>query len=509
MKSFYKLIVSISCLFALSSCEGYLDVEQPSIYTDQNYYKTPQDFETAINGCYAQLQTIYNKNYMEAIVTRADEVRNSTPIGRFMDTPMESKWSKPWSAWWTLVFRCNQLLSRIDAVVFTDEDRKAYITGEAYALRGLAYLQFAWCWGGAPLITKEISREEVYKVARSSQEDTYKQAISDFEDAFNRLPDSWASSEAGRVTKYAAAGMLGRTYMYMHNYTKAAEYLGKVIEQEGTLYELAGKYEDCFSDEYNNGKERVWEVHYLGATTGKALGLSQSFSGWFIPSTLNKEKGDYAKLNGITFNGASSSIRASMSIAGDGVYETGDKRRDLTIVNNLYLDKSAPQADVYVVRKFLRATKNAPTAVDEWGNNIPILRYTDVKLMYAEALNELDYATYLSTDILPIINDVRKRAGLSAKLSSDFADKQAVLDYLVKERFVEFSFEGIRWPDLIRWDLAEEAMATHFALVDEGYNETTEQPTYAMKSYNKLAPIPLSDILAYGNKDIMWQNDGY
>ena len=110
----------------------------------------------------------------------------------------------------------------------------------------------------------------------------------------------------------------------------------------------------------------------------------------------------YAKLNGITFNGASSSIRASMSIAGDGVYETGDKRRDLTIVNNLYLDKSAPQADVYVVRKFLRAAKNAPTAVDEWGNNIPILRYTDVKLMYAEALNELDYATYLSTDILPI-----------------------------------------------------------------------------------------------------------
>ena len=85
MKSFYKLIVSISCLFALSSCEGYLDVEQPSIYTDQNYYKTPQDFETAINGCYAQLQTIYNKNYMEAIVTRADEVRNSTPIHGYPD----------------------------------------------------------------------------------------------------------------------------------------------------------------------------------------------------------------------------------------------------------------------------------------------------------------------------------------------------------------------------------------------------------------------------------------
>ncbi|MCS2584417.1 hypothetical protein NXY00_16690 [Bacteroides sp. BFG-551] len=62
---------------------------------------------------------------------------------------------------------------------------------------------------------------------------------------------------------------------------------------------------------------------------------------------MNKDKGDYAKLNGITFNGASGSIRASMSIANDGVYEANDKRRDLTIVNNLYLDKSAPQPDVY------------------------------------------------------------------------------------------------------------------------------------------------------------------
>ena len=62
---------------------------------------------------------------------------------------------------------------------------------------------------------------------------------------------------------------------------------------------------------------------------------------------------------------------------------------------------------------------------------------------------------------------------------------------------------------MIRWDLAEDAMKAHFALRDEGYNETSEQPLYSMRSYYKLAPIPLSDILAYGNKEIMWQNDGY
>ncbi|MCS2584416.1 RagB/SusD family nutrient uptake outer membrane protein [Bacteroides sp. BFG-551] len=92
----------------------------------------------------------------------------------------------------------------------------------------------------------------------------------------------------------------------------------------------------------------------------------------------------------------------------------------------------------------MRATKNAPTAVDEWGNNIPILRYTDVKLMYAEALNEVDYATYLSTDILPIINDVRKRAGLSGKSASDFPDKKAVFDYPGQGTFCRILFR--RYP---------------------------------------------------------------
>ena len=81
--------------------------------------------------------------------------------------------------------------------------------------------------------------------------------------------------------------------------------------------------------------------------------------------------------------------------------------------------------------------------------------------MYAEALNEVGYAENITT-ILSIINEVRKRAGLEAIDATRLNSKQATFDYIVHERFIEFCYEGLRWPDLIRWGLAEEAMKKHF-----------------------------------------------
>lgn len=213
-------------------------------------------------------------------------------------------------------------------------------------------------------------------------------------------------------------------------------------------------------------------------------------------------------MNGITFSGSSGSVRASQSLFDASVYETDDKRRDLTLATGLMLDKTTPAYDQYFCKKFLKATGTKPTGIDFWGNNLPILRYTDVKLMYAEALNELNYAANITT-ILAIINEVRDRAGLAHLSAADLPDQDAVLEYLIHERFVEFCFEGLRWPDLIRWGRAEEAMQAHFAYVDEGFDSSTNQPMYSMKEYNLLAPIPYSEIVNYNNDQVMWQNPGY
>lgn len=510
MKSLKKIILIFSCCLGLLACNDFLDIKPSSEYTDETFYLTPSDFKTAITATYSQLMDIYGQGssaYMNSIIYRGDETRNSVNINRFTDGPTESGWNSSWSTIWNLVYRCNKILARIDGVNFPNQTDKDKIKGEALAMRGWAYLQFAWCWGGVPIITKEYSLNELYKIPRASQEITYAQADSDFTKAYNLLPESWDASNAGRVTKYAAAGMLGRLYMYTHDYQKAEKYLALVVTQEPTLYQLQTNYDDCFNDAYNNSKERVWEVQYLGGATGQAAGLSQQFSSWFIPSSLNVRY-DGLLMNNVTFTGPSGSVGVSQSLSDSTVYEPGDKRRNLSIVTGLRTSNSTPRYDLYYCKKFLKSTGTPPTAIDMWGNNLPILRYTDVKLMYAEALNELDYARNITT-ILKQINDVRLRAKLTALTSDSLPDHDAVFKYLVHERFVEFCFEGIRWPDLIRWGLAKQAMTSHFALVDEGFNSTTGQPKYSMDDRNLLAPIPYSEIISYNNDKVMWQNPGY
>lgn len=189
-------IAAVCCMWALSSCDSYLDVNQPSIYTDQSLYKTPADCEASIAGVYSQLQTIYNRNYLEAIVLREDAIKNmNNNITRFTDTSTEKTWETAWKSLWVLVARSNKVLDNIDRVVFSDESQKSHIKGEAYAMRGLAYLQFAWCWGGSPLITTDLSLAELRKVKRSSQEETYQQAIKDFELAYEMLPEKEAEQK--------------------------------------------------------------------------------------------------------------------------------------------------------------------------------------------------------------------------------------------------------------------------------------------------------------------------
>ena len=501
-------IAALCCMWTLSSCDNYLDVSQPSIYTDQSLYKTPADCEASIAGVYSKLQAVYNRNYLEAIVLREDAVKNmNNNITRFTDTSTEKSWETAWKSLWVLVARSNKVLDNIDRVNFSDESQKAHIKGEAYAMRGLAYLQFAWCWGGSPLITTELPLSELRKVKRASQEETYRQAIEDFGQAYEMLPEKRSGTEVGRITKYAMAGMLGRTFLYMHDYAQAAEWLKRVVEKEPSLYKMAANYEDCFDDSFDNTSERVWEVQYVGGSTGKALGISQTFNSMLLSSAINLEK-DAPFLHNITFKGPSGTAQVSESLWGEGVYEEGDIRRSATMVNNLYYDKDYQHEDTYSARKFLKATQTKPGSYDEWGNNISILRYTDVKLMYAEALNEMDYSANIAT-ILSIVNEVRRRAGLEPVDATVLSSKQATFDYLVHERFVEFCYEGLRWPDLIRWGLAEEAMEKHFALKNEGFNTATQTPMYAMEKRNLLAPIPQSEINAYGDESIMWQNDGY
>lgn len=133
MKTNIKIAsIAVAALVSFTSCDDFLDVTQPSIYTESSLFNTTSDCEASVAGIYSQLQSVYNRNYLEAIVLREDCVMNSNKqITRFTDTPLEGQWVNAYKGLWVLAARCNKFLSNVDKVDFPDSNQKDHLKGEA------------------------------------------------------------------------------------------------------------------------------------------------------------------------------------------------------------------------------------------------------------------------------------------------------------------------------------------------------------------------------------------
>ena len=180
-------------------------------------------------------------------------------------------------------------------------------------------------------------------------------------------------------------------------------------------------------------------------------------------------------------------------------YEPGDLRKDQSIVADVVVG-SAPRAGWYI-SKWLHYTA-VPVNNNDFAINLPVVRYTDVLLMYAECLNEAGYSA--TGDAFKYINKVRGRAGLSPLTAATTPDQAAFRKAMMQERRVEFAFEGLRWLDLVRWGKAVEVMD---AFLKQPENENG---LYKMGTTDRyLYAIPSQEIANYNDKSIMWQNDGF
>lgn len=492
-----SIIVWLSLSLVLGACNAFLDITPQSDYTVEEGYKKESDFEQAISAVYGKQQLLYNTNscWFMYINHRSDDSRNANNVGRFVDSPNESIWTTAWKTYWSMIDRCNLILDKIDQAEFTNEDRREFIKGEAYILRGYAYWSLGWQWGGVPLITTTTPLAEIRKTPRATQAATLGQAISDYKEAVRLLPEEWGANDMGRATRYAAAGMLGRLYMFQGNFEDARTYLKMVIDQEPARYKMEAKYEDCFIDSKDNGKERVWEVQFIGGQIGEGT----SFITGFIPEKLTLPNTAYVA----PFTGYSGNMRASENLW--EAYETSPKtdlRKALSVVTNVRINGTY-DTQSKLVYKYCKWDTYTPKEKADWANNLPILRYTDVKMMYAEALNELGYTADINSEPFKILNEVRARAGLDALSPAELYDKDTFRDALIRERRVEFAFEGLRWCDLIRWGTAVSTMNEHFRHRDEGSGQ------YTVQDYQLLLPIPFAEMAAYNDVSIMWQNEGY
>ncbi|HEY8917190.1 MAG TPA: RagB/SusD family nutrient uptake outer membrane protein, partial [Chitinophaga sp.] len=381
----------------LSSCgKGFIDLKPISSVTTDNFYRTAEDFTNAVNGAYNALRTggTYGADSYIFGEIRSD---NSTPVAsgsvtdqdefdRFYIRTTNPFINNRWSNSYTAIGRCNAILGRIDPITM-DNALKARYIGEAKFLRALFYFNLVRTFGDVPLVLKEIiNPDEGYEYGRNPKADVYAQIEKDLTEAAEALPVSYTGADVGRATQGAAKAMLGRVLLTQKKYAPAAAQLKAVIDLH--QYELVPVYADFFKVNNKNNKEAIFDVQY------KSGGIGQG-NPW--PNSFAPQNSGNAV---IQFGGGGNNVPTD-DLVND--YEAGDQRKAATIATS-YVNASGATIPGNFVKKYY----DVPTVINDNGNNIPIIRYADVILMYAECLNEAAYVA--GGEAFTYLNQVRHRA---------------------------------------------------------------------------------------------------
>ena len=370
-----------------------------------------------------------------------------------------------WSAHYNVIQRSNQALSRLALFEGLDENLRGRLIGEVKFLRALTYFRLVKMFGGVPLIAKlpdkDTDPDEFLK--KATKEAIYTQIEEDLTDAIAALPlkSEYSDSELGRATKGAAQTLLAKVSMYQGKWQQVKDLTDAVIASNE--YDLTPNYEDIWKEIGENNTESIFEIQCTAAPVAAGV------DGYSVTQGARGEGGW-----GWGFNTPTQDLIDS--------YETGDLRRDATVIykdETLFDGRQVPNT---VKNDYYNQKAYASSFSDAWvtGKNIRILRFAEVLLMNAEA------ATQVGGDVATPLNRVRNRAGLA---DTSATDQQAIWN----ERRWELAFEHDRYFDLVRQGRAGEVLRAHGKPFVDGKHE--------------VFPIPQEQIDKSGGKLV--QNNGY
>lgn len=457
------VLASLATLLMTSCGDSFFDLEPASSVTIDKVYKTASDYNVAVIGCYSKLQSQVNF-YTECCEYRSDNLSLGAPtagtqdrydIDHFTEKPSNGILSSYWANFNNNVYRCNLLLDQIDGANFAEDLKKQY-KGEAMFIRALNYFNMYRIWGGVPATKHVVSAAEALKVARYSDEQMFDLIAGDLKEIVdnNYLPETYSSADMGRATSGAAKALLGKVYLTFHKWTEAKDILSQLIGK----YQLVSPIAQVFNVDNKNNNEIIFAVHFNKEIEG------EGHSYWY------------------NLTNASDDTNQTSSLL--NTFPTGDARKDL--ITYVQVEKN-----VRLMNKFYDTKSPTFKTV---GNDQILLRYADVLLMYAEALNEIQYDASEGSLALKYLNAVRQRAGISNLTVKQLPTQEKFRKGILVERQREFPYEGQRWFDLVRMGFAKSVMAENGVEI---------------KDYQLLFPIPQQEIEKVGDKSILWQNPGY
>lgn len=517
-----NVIIAAFGLALFSSCKKeFINLIPPSNLNSSVFYKTESDMNQAVLAAYGSLRSVYNNTFIRISEIRSDNTTFSWLAGNPADengidlfaSPLLPENGYPTSCWnncYNVILSCNIVIGRIDNISFKNEQLKKQYIAEARFVRALMYFWLNRAFGGYSnagdllgvlKVDKEITPAEAYTINRSSLQEIYDMIVEDLKYSEENLPAVYSATDVGRVTKWGAKGLLSKVYITMAGYplNKGAEFYSLAIQKAEEVINTSGaalvpSYADLFDVNKKNSSESLFEVQYKKGSPNGATG--SPWNNDFAPRFSDKEValvGDKGGVNAPT---------GDMSRA----YEMGDPRKYVSMRDNWINAKNGVvQNERYVCKYYDVATSGSDN-----GNNWIELRLADIYLLYAEALVRTGGD---KNQALLYVNKIRQRARntkgnpaipnpaalLADYMIADFANDDALLLAIEKERRVELAFENHRWFDLVRTSRAKDAMIAEQAA--DGYAPFTWSDN--MLSY----PIPMTVMQSNPGKII--QNNGY
>ena len=486
------------CTFVLLvGCTDFLQIDPQGDLTQASFPVSSSDGLQATNAVYSAVRNWYYNSggYPILDIMSDDAYKGSntndqlTTVGAYNNFTFNTT-GDGLDRWWATLYQgikwANVVIEKVSVISMDTTLRNRYV-GEARFLRGLFYFDLVRAWGGVPKVTATIPP---LHLGRSTTQDIYSLIVSDLQyaDAHLTKRSGLISTDKGRATSGAAEALLARVYLFQNDFVNAEKYSLKVIQSNE--YSLEPRFIDATGVNGNNGVESIFEVGALGVEDFSGGG-AQYANTQGVRGTPNRGWG---------FNRPSIELRKS--------FEPGDPRLKGTIIDlgdvldGVFIKGDPDPANDPVAilnqngdtiniqcynRKVWTPGTDTPT---QWSHHRRLIRYADVLLMAAEALNE----NGKQTDALNYLNQVRKRArGGNNLILPDVTvtDKTLLRDKIFLERRHELALEGERFWDLVRTGRAatvlgplgfvpgkNEMLPIHQSEIDISQGSLTQNPNY-------------------------------
>jgi hypothetical protein len=525
-KILLTLIAAVSLLFVVGCGADFLEETNPNQPTEDTYWNTEADAEAALATIYSPVRGqmygywgaftgFQNQNVRGDDLHPIQDDPTTWQTTVFVNDPNNSHLADDWNLLYRSISRSNTFLANIDRVEM-DATRRGEFTGEALFLRAWNYFMLVINWGGVPLRLTPIESSEEAMMAAATEDEVWAQIEADLKAAKEILPVHRPASESGRITRGAASAYLGRLYVYRERWADAVRELGELMTAPYS-YDLVPDYEDNFTSSNEFNQESIFEINYAQHGTGGV---------WNNDDPTTPQVNILGNFVGSPVSGGWYKIQPSKSIVDEYTREErpagsdsrwdkrmytcfffkysdyGDTRPDET----WYGDKKLSMDDLwegtsgkrtgndpgysaidgvpgrFIIKKFTAFWSSIGDTMyhsEKHTNNIRVMRFAEVLLLYAEAAarnGDLSGAT-------SSLNRIRTRAGLS---SGSWDSPAAVMAEVEHQRLLEFWMEGHRFYDLKRW--------YNVAQIKTIFTERGKLGAAAFQEKYLYYPIPQSEI---------------